>query len=106
MNIEAKLDYKHAGGGIKLPEYLVRMTHHDASGLGAVRFEVGEQLTVKNCLDGIESYMRTLSKITNDLQRDNQRSIALELCNAVLQKKPAQEIQKLAELYYMGAGND
>jgi hypothetical protein len=102
MNIEANLGYKHASDGVNLPEYLVRMTHREIVGLGALRFEVGEQLTVKNCLDGIESYMRTLSKITNDLQRDNQRSIALELCNAVLQKKPAQEIQELAELYYMG----
>jgi hypothetical protein len=102
MNIEANLGYEHAGNGVKLPEYLVRMTHKEVVGLGALTFEVGEQLSVKSCLDGIENYIRTLNKITNDLQRENHRSVALELCNAVLQNKPAKEIQELAEIYYMG----
>ena len=102
MNIEANLGYKHAGNGVKLPEYLVRMTHHEVAGLGAVRFEIGEQLCVKHALDGIEVYIKTLNSITNDLQRENHRSVALELCNAVLKKKPAQEIQELAEIYFLG----
>jgi hypothetical protein len=102
VHIEANLGYKDAGKGVNLPEYLVRMTHREVLGLGATTFEIGEQLSVKSCIDGIESYIRTLNKITNDLQRENHRSAALELCNAVLKKKSTQEIQELAQIYFMG----
>ena len=71
MQIEANLGFKDAGKGVKLPEYLVRMTHREVFGLGAVRFEIGEQLLVKSSLDAIESHIRTLHKITNDLSRQN-----------------------------------
>ena len=76
MQIEANLGFKDAGKGVKLPEYLVRMTHREVCGLGAVRFEIGEQLSVLSCIDGIESYIRTLNKITNDLSRQNQQDLA------------------------------
>jgi hypothetical protein len=102
VHIEANLGCKNAGNGVNLPEYLVRMTHREVLGLGALTFEIGEQLSVKGCIDGIETYIRTLNKITNDLQRENHRNVALELCNAVLKKKSTQEIQELAEIYLMG----
>lgn len=73
MNIEATLGYKDTGNGVKLPEYLVKMTHHEVMALGANRFEVGEVLTVVHCLQGIESHIRTLNSITNDLSRKQGR---------------------------------
>jgi hypothetical protein len=102
MHIEANLGYKNAGNGVKLPEYLVRMSHHDAMALGANRFEVGEVLNVVGCLANIEIHIRTLNKITTDLQRDNARDIALKLVHAVLDKSPTSKIEELAQLYFMG----
>lgn len=101
MQIEANLGYKHAGEGVNLPEYLVRMTHREAMALGANRFEIGEQLNVIDCLDGIESHIRTLNRITNDLRRQNTKDIALELACAVIQKKPLKEIEEIAQIYYL-----
>ena len=76
MQIEANLGFKDAGKGVKLPEYLVRMTHREVFGLGAIRFEIGEQLLVKSSIDALESHIRTLHKITNDLSRQNQQDLA------------------------------
>lgn len=96
MQIEANLGYKHAGEGTHLPEYLVRMTHHEVMALGANRFEIGEQLNVINCLQGIENHIRTLSSITNDLGRQNKKDAAIELIEAVLRKEPMSELAQLA----------
>jgi hypothetical protein len=98
MQIEANLGYKHAGEGVKLPEYLVRMTHREAMALGANRFEIGEQLNVIDCLGGIENHIHTLNRITNDLNRINKKDAAEKLIEAVLRKEPMNELTRLASL--------
>jgi hypothetical protein len=106
VHIEANLGYKNANDGVKLPEYLVRMTHREVFGLGAVRFEIGEQLFVKHALDSIESAIRTLNSITNDLQRQNGKDAVTQLIDAVLRKEPIKEIERLAVFALWGADND
>jgi hypothetical protein len=99
MNIEANLGYKHASDGVKLPEYLVRMTHREVAGLGALTFEIGEQLCVTHALDSIESAIRTLNSITNDLSRQNQLDLAMKLALVVMNDAPKKDIESLALKY-------
>ena len=55
MHIEANLGYFPVDNGVKLPEYLVRMTQREAIALGAKTFNIGEKLDVNAMAMGVQS---------------------------------------------------
>lgn len=69
MRIIANAGYKDVGGGVKLPEYFVLVTHKEAIQLGATKFEVGESLDLLDAINRIDAHMQAF-RLIGDAMRD------------------------------------
>lgn len=60
MQIEAICRSVQYGNGVRLPEYLIRVSHKEAAQLGACHFTPGEILSFLHAVNALEDARRTI----------------------------------------------